>query len=430
MRVCLYEDRGAAGLEPLTTTRPVFDLFCGATSLADKQLAAFPDADAGLLVRADLADLVRLARPGVPVNDLPWLAAGPVVLVNGRWLPPTTLPALPDGPCVGLADGTVVFATVTPSQLPDDWTDFDNWLLQLRDELPTIDAGGVAIRHLWELISANPEHLNRDFAKRSAPRIGPWPLLGCRPEGVGLIGPSERLLIDPEATVDPMVLFDTTRGSIVVDAGACVQAFSRVEGPCYIGVDCQILGAKLRGGVTLGPGCRIGGEVECSIVQGYTNKYHEGFLGHSYVGEWVNFGAGAQASDLRNDYGEVRVILGGSTLATGTTKVGALVGDHAKIGLGCLLNTGTVIGAFGQTLPAGRLLPKHVPPYGTTRFDRVAERDDLDGMLTTAATVMTRRGHELTPAHLTFYRRLHASTAGARRAAVREAERRRLARAA
>ena len=98
---------------------------------------------------------------------------------------------------------------------------------------------------------------------------------------------------------------DTTGGPVVIDREAVVTAFTRLEGPCYIGPRTQVHGAKIRAGTTLGPDCRIGGEVEASIVQGHSNKYHDGFLGHAYLGEWVNLGAGTQNSDLRNDYGEV-----------------------------------------------------------------------------------------------------------------------------
>src|SRR5207244_9081729 len=98
--------------------------------------------------------------------------------------------------------------------------------------------------------------------------------------------------------------------------------FSRLEGPCVIGAGTHVLGAKIRSGTTLGPQCRIGGEVEASIVHGYSNKAHDGFLGHSYVGEWVNLGAGTCNSDLRNDYGEVTVTVRGQPVRTGLAKVG------------------------------------------------------------------------------------------------------------
>ena len=102
---------------------------------------------------------------------------------------------------------------------------------------------------------------------------------------------------------------------------------------------------------TIGPDCRIGGEVEASIVQGHSNKYHDGFLGHSYVGAWVNLAAATQTSDLRNDYDVVRVSVNGQRIVTGRTKIGAYIGDHAKTGLATLLNTGSTIGAFANVLP-------------------------------------------------------------------------------
>src|SRR5262249_20122520 len=125
-----------------------------------------------------------------------------------------------------------------------------------------------------------------------------------------VIGPRERLYVHATARVEPHVVVDTTRGPVVLDAEAVVQAFSRIEGPCYVGPQTQLLGAKVRG-CTFGPVCRIGGEVEAAVVQGYSNKYHDGYLGHSYVGEWVNLGAGTQTSDLRNDYGPVSLTVAG-----------------------------------------------------------------------------------------------------------------------
>src|SRR5262245_29116078 len=118
MRICLYEDRGAPGLEPLSLTRPVFDLLCGTMLLADQQARAFPGAEVGLLVRPELAAVARQERPGVPVNDPAWLRAGPVVLVNGRWLPPLPTPARDLAqPCLGLCGEEIAFAAVEPHHL-------------------------------------------------------------------------------------------------------------------------------------------------------------------------------------------------------------------------------------------------------------------------------------------------------------------------
>src|SRR5262249_23608760 len=239
------------------------------------------------------------------------------------------------------------------------------------------------------------------------------------------VGPTGLLLVHPTARVDPMVVADTTRGPVVIDHDAVVSAFSRLEGPCYIGPGTHLLGAKVRLGTTLGPGCRVGGEVECSILQGQSNKYHDGFLGHSYVGEWVNLGAGTHNSDLRNDYGEVTVTVDGRPVATGLTKVGCFLGDHTKTGLGTLLNTGTSAGVFCNLLPSGAYLPRRVPSFCSWWNGALAEHGDLPRLLRTAGEVMRRRGAALTETHAALFRLLYDRSAPERRQALREAEERR-----
>ncbi len=189
-----------------------------------------------------------------------------------------------------------------------------------------------------------------------------------------------------------------------------IQPFTRVEGPCFIGKDTQLFRANLRGGVTLGPNCRIGGEVEETIVHGHSNKYHEGFLGHSYVGEWVNLGAITSNSDLRNDYGEVHVPIAGDPVATGQAKVGCFLGDHTRTGLGSMLNTGTAVGVMCNVLPAGLLLPKHVPSFTAVLYGRVAPGFTLEQLFATAEIVMGRRGKAFTPAERQLYLDLYEQT--------------------
>src|SRR5436190_22914514 len=149
----------------------------------------------------------------------------------------------------------------------------------------------------------------------------------------------------------------------MIDREAVIAAFSRLEGPCYIGPQTHVLGAKIRSGTTLGPNCRIGGEVEESIIHGHSNKYHDGFLGHAYVGEWVNLGALTTNSDLKNDYSTVSVMMGGKSVDTGSTKVGSLIGDHVKTSIGTLMNTGSVVGTMAILVATGAPLPKYIPPF-------------------------------------------------------------------
>jgi hypothetical protein len=198
----------------------------------------------------------------------------------------------------------------------------------------------------------------------------------------------------------------------VIGPGAVVHAFTRLEGPCAVGAGSVVLGAKVRAGTSIGPGCRVGGEVECSILLGHANKYHEGFLGHSYLGEWVNLAAGTHTGDLRCDYRPVTVPVGGREVPTGRLKVGSVVGDHAKTGLGVLLNCGTVIGPFAQVLPGAGFAPREIPGFTRAGAGGLKELADVDGVLAVADLVMRRRGAELTPALEAVYREVAARRGG------------------
>jgi UDP-N-acetylglucosamine diphosphorylase/glucosamine-1-phosphate N-acetyltransferase len=425
MRVYLFEDRAVADLEPLTLTRPVFDLLCGQSSLADKQARFFGATQLGAAVRPYLADLLRLQAPRLAVNDSSWLRPGPVVLVNGRWLPPPDGEADLSRPHVALVGDEPAYAVVDRERIAGCPPEaIEDCLEAWKATLPSRPAGGRLFRRLWEIVAANGDQITHDWEREKDQRKpDPSPVL------VAMVGPRERLQVDPSARVEPFVMADTTNGPVVIGPEALVTAFTRLEGPCYVGPRCQVHGAKVRAGTTLGPDCRIGGEVEATIVQGRSNKYHDGFLGHAYLGEWVNLGAGTQTSDLRNDYGEVSVFVNGRLVRTGQTKVGCFLGDHTKTAVGALLNTGTSAGVFCNLLPGG-LLPRHVPSFTRCLDGRLSENADLKLHLNTAATVMRRRGCEWTAAHAALYEAVCASTSDERRRALRESEIRALRRGA
>ncbi len=426
MRVCLFEDQGHAALEPLALTRPVFELLCGMGTLAAKQCRFFAPCEVGTLVRPRLAALAAQKDCRTPVNDLSWLRSEPTVLVNGRWLPPPGFAPDLGGPCVALAGDEVAYAVVGADRLTycSPHT-IDDCLEIWKTTLPVHLAGGSLVRHLWELVDGNGEQIETDFLDTVGNRPPPLP-----DPAPAVVGPKERMLIDPTAHVDPMVVCDTRNGPVVIDREAVVQAFTRLEGPCYVGPRTHLMGAKVRAGTTLGPQCRVGGEVECSIIHGYTNKYHDGFLGHSYVGEWVNLGAGTSNSDLRNDYGSVGVIVDGQRVATGRSKVGCFIGDHAKTGLGTLLNTGSNIGAFSQLLPSGSYVSRYVPSFASWWNGSLTDRASLPELFDAADRMMRRRGRAWTERHADLARHLHAETADERRRAVRDGETRRLRRSA
>jgi UDP-N-acetylglucosamine diphosphorylase/glucosamine-1-phosphate N-acetyltransferase len=390
MRVCLFEDATVEFLEPLNRMRPTFELRAGAVPLRQRQQRHFAAFELGAIVRPYLAELTRAMHPGMPVNDGDWLAREATVLVNARWLPAAAAGPPDRTPHVGLQDRETAYIVLPADQMHDvDIASIDQRIRRWSEELPTRPCDGVWVRYPWDLIN----QLERAMVEDSTSVVhgANWHTAG--PDSA-VAGPPERVHVHSSAVIEPYVVLDSTRGPIVIDENAMVQAFTRIEGPAYIGSGSIILGAKIRQS-SIGTMCRIGGEVEASIIHGYSNKYHDGFLGHSYVGEWVNLGAGTQTSDLRNDYGPVKLTVNGQRVDSGQSKVGSFIGDHTKTGLGTLFNTGTVVGPFCNLLPSGELMPRTVPAFSLYSRGKIAERDDWRQLLTTTARVMQRRGQDL-----------------------------------
>jgi UDP-N-acetylglucosamine diphosphorylase / glucose-1-phosphate thymidylyltransferase / UDP-N-acetylgalactosamine diphosphorylase / glucosamine-1-phosphate N-acetyltransferase / galactosamine-1-phosphate N-acetyltransferase len=411
MRLCLVEDLGASGLEPLTLTRPAHELLLGATTLSKRIARAFGVGPGphrqSCVIRSHLVEAQRHRNPQVNVNDRGWLARGPVVVANSRWVPPRGLKVPSEqSPWIGLCDGKPACALVGPEHAVQlEPNGVDSWFERIAAQHGGLELGGEWITRPWDLVARNGAYLERDFVEANGPGVSERHLAT-----LALVGRANRLRIHETARIDPYTVFDTTNGPITLGPNVWVQPFTRIEGPCSIAAETQLFRANLRGCVTIGPTCRIGGEVEAAIIHGHSNKYHEGFLGHAYVGEWVNLGAITSNSDLRNDYGEVHVPLQGDPIPTRQAKVGCFIGDHTRTGMGSMLNTGTSVGVMCNILPAGILLPKHVPSFTAVLYGRVASGFPLEQMFETARTVMGRRGKTFNEAEEQLYLMLYDQT--------------------
>lgn len=276
-------------------------------------------------------------------------------------------------------------------------------------DIPRFDRNDLSLfTYLWDLIAGNAAQVTADFSSARTEPIGTGDAV---PDGVHVIEP-DRIAIDPTAVIKPGVVIDASEGPVTIGAGTVVMANSVIEGPCWIGPNCRIkIGAKIYEGTTIGPWCKIGGEVEGSIVLGYSNKQHDGFLGHSYLGSWVNLGADTNTSDLKNNYGSVRAVIGGEEIDSGTMFLGSLIGDHSKTGINTMLNTGTVIGVsaniFGGGFPA-----KSIPSFAWGGSDGFVEFR-IDKAIELARTVTARRNVPFTDADERLLRLIHAQGIGA-----------------
>jgi glucose-1-phosphate thymidylyltransferase len=149
--------------------------------------------------------------------------------------------------------------------------------------------------------------------------------------------------------VDKYVVFDTTDGQIIIDDDTKIESFSYIQGPCYIGQNTEIKPhTQIRKNTSIGHTCKIGGEISGSIFQPFTNKAHHGFIGDSYIGSWVNLGAGTSCSNLKNTYGPIRVNYQNKKIDTGQQFLGCIIGDYAKAAINTSIYTGKIIGVCAQ----------------------------------------------------------------------------------
>ena len=197
--------------------------------------------------------------------------------------------------------------------------------------------------------------------------------------------------ISASARISAGVILDASEGAIIIDEDALIDIGALIKGPTYIGKNSTInLGAKLNGEVCIGPYCKIGGEVEHTTFHGYSNKQHDGFLGHSYIGEWVNLGANTNNSDLKNNYGLIQLIKDDQKIETGMQFLGTMMGDYSRTGISTMLNTGTIIGLGANIFGAG-FQDKYIPSFRWGKNDTT----ELEKLFNTVENMKQRRGKSL-----------------------------------
>jgi len=401
---------------PLALSRPVWELRCGIGSLGDKLVAATGLRDVACFVPDYMAQTYG-QRTGWRVNDVSSLGGDDLLVLDGRVRAEGIGPA-EKGPSEATvdADGHVLYARITRAdaeKLPR--RDVEGFLAATARQLPKAHFSPATWNYTWDLILASPKQIASDYAD-----MGHSGIEGTVEEPRAIRGGGKDVYVAPGALIHPMVVIDAEHGPVYIDEGVEVHPFTRIEGPCYIGKKSILLGAKCREGNSIGPMCRVGGEVEESIIQGHSNKYHDGFLGHAYVGEWVNLGALTTNSDLKNDYTSVSVMLDGKrSIDTGSPKVGALIGDHTKTSIGTFLNTGAVVGAMAILMATGKPLPKFIPSFAWFVEGVVTKGFGKESLYKTARTAMSRRGCRWSDAEQAMWDVIFEKTAPSRNEAIR-----------
>lgn len=393
----LFEDGHWSDLRPLTEVLPVPALAFGASSLGERWRRALGVPLLGFQARP----YALAAWRDAPTSDGTRAVPGDdVVAINAAALPGPWLGRALEGrsPALWISADRIAGARLRYEQVAPGLGGGDGFERFLRERgLPEERVEASWLHWPWDFVERNPAALAEDLA-------------GLRSEALGEVHPTaailepERVRIETGTRVDAYAVLDARGGPIHLREGAVVHSHTIVSGPCAVGPRTELLGGFI-GNSTLGPDCRIAGEVDACIWQGYANKRHHGFVGHSVVGEWVNLGALTTTSDLKNNYGQVRVWAGGREIDSGISKVGSFLGAHVKTGIGSLLPTGASIGTGSNLVGGARFAPRHLPPFSWWDGEKTLEHR-LEKFLETAQAAMSRRRQTLGPADHAALRRV------------------------
>lgn len=373
------DDTTALRFDPFALTRPISELRAGALLIRERWVQATGLRAAGFISAPHLADFEEPWADGI--SAVRGTLRKGTVLVNSRCA--VSLAPAPSAEVWTCAGRT---AAVTLSRDVDVAEVATAALETFASDMgKRVEVQGWWMDHVWDLINHLAPMLVADIASLGRPTHA------VRGDGLLRSGTHE-VFVEPGADVEKEVYFDCAAGPVLVRRGAHVAAFTRIVGPCVIGMECQVAGDKI-GGSSIGEVCKVHGEVSNSIFVGHANKGHDGFLGHSYLGRWVNLGAGTITSNLKNNYDTVELWTPDGEQDCGMQFLGTFFGDHAKTGIGTPLNTGTLIGAganvFGSNMPP-KLVPPFAwgdrPPYSTYQVDKFLE---------TAKRMMARRHVDL-----------------------------------
>jgi UDP-N-acetylglucosamine diphosphorylase/glucosamine-1-phosphate N-acetyltransferase len=371
MQIRLFDGKDREHLLPFVYLRPVADVFMGALTFRDRWKNLLADS-----VSVETVDSLHESEESTP--DRCVLAA-----------------LLP----------TASFVESVQALTPNQKLVCDDLVLAYYGELPSNDPALASyqsisidqsafthIKHSWDIFLCNAHALQHDIPLLSKDRISNVI------SNTNMTIDDGSIFIAPQVNMEGVTL-NSTDGPIFIDEGATIMEGSFLRGPLYVGKNSVIkMGTKIYANCSFGPSVKVGGEINNVVFFGNSNKGHDGFLGNAVIGEWCNIGAGTDASNLKNDYGLVRVwdYASGNFAKTDLQFCGLLMGDHSQCAIQTTFNTATVVGIgcnlFGHGFPR-----QFIPSFSRGGAQRFSE-NRLDKVIETAKAMKKRRGVDFTPA--------------------------------
>ncbi len=408
--IIIFEDKKYKQLQPLTYFRPAYHLRCGILSLHRKIRRNYPDIRVELNTRGYLRSLIKQNYPDEIVTHI---KSDNILFVNGRILVDDDFYKIVpfEGPDeIFVSGSTFVAARLSGENLKT----IENSLKDVLDiadfpELPLREINVKVIEYPWDFIKYNSEELIKDFYKLTKDTE---PLKVDYP-GVHFLNEKD-IFISEGVTIKPGVVLDASDGPIFIGKNAYIMHNASIQGPTFIGQHTIVkMSATIYHNSSIGKVCKVGGEIEDTIIHSYSNKQHNGFLGNSYLGSWVNLGAGTTNSDLKNNYGNIKVFINNKLIDSGRQFVGLTIGDHSKAAINTSFNTGAVVGVSSNVF-GGSFPPKYMPSFSWGGSDAITTYD-IDRSIEVAERVMARRNVKMTDIDKALFRKVFELTVDERR---------------
>ena len=387
--VSVFEDNSYQNFLPLAYSRPVFELRCGIYSFLERIALQYPDTEINLFCREYLKNLLSESYP-YSINEIGSNDKG-CLFINGRLLTTTPVPVSGKEE-IGICDDAIVYArlsrknseNITSEKLLDK-----DFIHELKKKVNVITVDANLIQYPWNLIHVNKEQITSDFKTYVKTDTD----LENKYKGVHFIMDSQ-IYIGKNTVIKPGSVLDAENGPIYIGDNVKIDPNTVIEGPAFIDDDVVIKAlSRINAGSNIGRVCKVGGEISNTIIQNYTNKQHDGFLGDSYIGAWVNLGAGTVNSNLTNLYGPIKVQQFDKIIDTGQTFLGMIVGDHTKTAINTKITTGTIIG-FACNILLTTTPPKFTPSF-SWYSDNVTRAYDITRELQVAKRMMARRNKKM-----------------------------------
>jgi len=417
MIIAIFEDESWENFLPLTYTRPVFECRTGMFNFLERVQRLYQTSKLICFTRNYLAPTLKKRVPH-PVNDVGAIDDD-VLLINGTLIMNKKTKQLIEkklkNDTLLMQNGRIASAHLSQSIARDYAKGLckpttDLTLKKFLKKCKHVEASNLPLlSYPWDLVNHNAELIKEDYAV-----IGKKESEGTIDAKAAIYGKKTDVYVGKDSFIEAHATLDARDGPVFIGNGTNVHSGSRITGPTHIGDKVMIPTGLIREGCSIGPVCRVGGELEETIIQGYTNKYHTGFIGHAYIGEWVNMGAATTNSDLKNTYGNVQVATKGKNVDTRSTKVGCFIGDHAKTSIGTQIYTGKKIGIASQV---HGFVTKDVPSF-TIWSESLGSKPVelyLQSAIETQKRVLSRRNVKQTREDVELLKKLFQITAKERK---------------